>query len=175
MTERAARMAEYSRTVKKKPEHLKYKSDSIANVPRTCVVCGTAFLATPGAVRRTGGLICSNRCRGIRAAVLTPKRDTSIERAIEAALVERRWRFEKQVPIGGVSIVDFFLPDYAIVLYCDGVYWHSLPKAIERAETQNSELKRMGYTVFRFTESNIKQSPTACLDSVAEFLGTLAR
>ena len=162
----AKRLAEHNRKFKSKPEYLKYKSERIPSIPTVCGVCGKHYLATPGAYRKAETHCCSPHCVGVNAALKTPKKDTSIEQAIEQALVERKWSYQKQVPLCGITVADFYLPTYDVVIYCDGEYWHSDSESIERDTNQNAILKSSGYQVYRFTEAEIRRSPHDCLDQI---------
>jgi very-short-patch-repair endonuclease len=160
------RMSEYNVSVKTKPQELKYKTERIPAIPATCVICGNVFLSTPSAINRGDTHVCSGRCRGVRAASLTPKKRTSIEVAIEKELQLRGIEYRDQYPLCGVTVVDFFLPSGNAVIYCDGNYWHSIPKRAESDKRQNEVLAQNGYRVFRFTETEINQSPSACVDRI---------
>jgi len=167
-SESGKRIAEYNRQVKKKPEHLRYRTERIPSIPRICIVCGKQFLATPGAVKKGGGIVCSRKCQGVRAAKLTPKRDTAIEKAIEAVLRSRGVEYQKQVALCGVTLADFYLPQYRVVIFCDGEYWHQFPKRQRQDAIQNEVLGVKKYHVYRFTEQAIERSPEACVDTITE-------
>lgn len=162
------RIAEYNRQVKKKPQELRYKTERIPSIPRLCIVCGKQFLATPGAVKKGGGIVCSRKCQGVRAAQLTPKSNTSIERAIESILRAQDIYYQKQVPLCGVSLVDFYLPEYRVVIFCDGEYWHSLPKRQKQDAIQNEVLANNKFHVYRFAEQDIEKSPEQCIAAITE-------
>lgn len=83
--------------------------------------------------------------------------DTEIERITKQELIKRKIKFFDQYYILG-SIVDFYLPDYNIVLYCDGDYWHSREEVISRDKYFNKKLEKAGYLVVRFKESDIKNN-----------------
>jgi very-short-patch-repair endonuclease len=95
--------------------------------------------------------------------MLSKKEGTKIEKSIEQELVVRKIPYEKQVPLLGITLVDFLLPG-KIVIYCDGEYWHKRPQVKQRDARQNAALLEEGYSVFRFLESEINASPCACLD-----------
>lgn len=168
---RRQRIAEYNKTVKSKPAHLKYKTENIPSVPKVCIVCDTPFLATPAAIKKGGGVVCGRRCNGIRAAKLTPKRETSIEKAIAKALDTRSILYEKQSPMLGVSLVDLYIPEYKVVIFCDGEYWHSFAKRKAQDAHQTKVLIEHGYSVYRFTEDEINRSPDDCVSKIIELRG----
>lgn len=92
-------------------------------------------------------------------------KDTSIEIAIEQELIRRNIPYMKQVPIEGVALVDFLLPD-RIIVQCDGDYWHSSKKAKSRDIAQDVVLGFHNYKIFRFTEMEIKKSPRKCINKI---------
>lgn len=166
-TERGKRLAHYNKTVKSKPDHLHYRTQNDRTADCTCVVCGKSFKALVGTVKYNTpkhGHCCSSRCVGINAAKHTPRQRTSIERAIENALQRYAISYQTQVPLCGVTLADFYLPDHGIVIFCDGEYWHSLPKRQQGDKRQDQVLQANGFTVYRFTEHDIKQSPDACIN-----------
>jgi len=93
------------------------------------------------------------------------KKDTLIERIIEAELKTRKIVYKKQYLIFS-TIVDFFVPKYNLAIYCDGKYWHSLPNVIERDKKYTQLLKKNGYQVIRLKENEIKESSSNCVDSL---------
>ena len=143
-------------------------TDNLRDVQTTCSVCGVLFMSKRSThasrLRKGYSPVCSPECHGVRAAMLTPKRDTCIEKAIEHVLLDRAIEYKKQVPLCGVTVVDFLLPSYRIVVYCDGAFWHGDEDAIRRDARQNQILAAHGYTVFRFGEHDIMRSPAECVD-----------
>lgn len=103
-----------------------------------------------------------------------PKRligkDTSIERIIEDELAAREIGHYKQYPISAICVADKAFPDEKIVVFCDGDYWHSLPKWKERDKRINRELKRRGWTVLRFWEKDIKCDARKIVDEIESVL-----
>lgn len=92
-------------------------------------------------------------------------KDSSIERAMEAEFIKRGMQYKKQVPLHRVACVDFLLGDKTIV-QCDGEYWHNLPERKEKDIRQDKILKSMGYKIYRFWESEIKNDVSKCVSSI---------
>ena len=46
------------------------------------------------------------------------------------------------------GIADFFLPDFNMIVECDGEYWHSKPDYIIRDKRKRDYLRKKGYIVF---------------------------
>ena len=80
---------------------------------RICEYCGEEFSTNKKRVKT----LCSRRCS------LLCRRQTDIEKIIEDWLKENKIDYQKEVPLCGVTIVDFFV-EPNIVIYCDGDYWH---------------------------------------------------
>jgi len=102
-------------------------------------------------------------------AILHPNKifkDTSIELKMEAELKKRGVYYQKQVPLCKVARVDFYLPEYRIVIQCDGDYWHNLPDHKERDVMQDRILTFNGFNVYRFWEHEINESVENCVNKV---------
>ena len=93
-------------------------------------------------------------------------KDTGIELKMEAELKRRGINYQKQVPLCKVARVDFYLPEYRIVIQCDGDYWHNKLGVKERDERQDKVLIFNGFNVYRFWEHEINKSVEQCLDQI---------
>lgn len=100
--------------------------------------------------------------------------DTGIEKLMEECLSSHGVSYQKQVPLCGVARVDFYLPEYRIVIQCDGCYWHNCPIHYpnHHTEQRNKDIKKdsvlqfHGYTVYRFWEHEINTSAEKCFDKI---------
>lgn len=54
-----------------------------------------------------------------------------------------------------LGVADFYLPDYNMIVECDGSYWHSKPDYIKRDKVKREWLKQNGYAVLVLTSENI--------------------
>jgi very-short-patch-repair endonuclease len=72
--------------------------------------------------------------------------------------------FEIQKKIGRYN-VDFYLQHLDLVIECDGDYWHSLPRSVERDRRKDKWLKAKGYNIIRLSESDINTDPFKALTS----------
>jgi len=138
----------------KKHKHPNWKGGKLN---KKCKVCGKEFKAYIG---NTG--LCSRRCSGIWNVSHNNKKNTSIELAIEKELINFNIPYIKQCPIEGISVVDFLLPNKTII-QCDGDYWHSFPKRINKDINQDFLFSFKGYKIFRFKESEINKSSRKCI------------
>jgi len=103
-------------------------------------------------------------------------KDTGIELKIEAELVRRGINYQKQVPLCKIAIVDFYLPEYCIVIQCDGCFYHGCPKhhprwynwnkSKQRDSNQDRVLTFNGFNVYRFWEHEINESVVKCLSKI---------
>lgn len=96
-----------------------------------------------------------------------PYKDTSIEKKIFAELELRNILFVKHKPILGITQPDVFISPN-ICIYCDGDYWHSLPKAKERDKKINKMLQQNGFLVLRYWEHEINVNTEGCVDEIME-------
>ena len=81
---------------------------------------------------------------------------TDIERGMERFLDQSKISYVYQHLIDG-HCVDFFLPDFQMVVECDGDYWHSLPGREESDILRTERMKQLGYIVVRVSGSTIEK------------------
>lgn len=101
-------------------------------------------------------------------------KDTKIEIKIENELIKRGIYYEKQVPLCKIARVDFYLPEYRIIIQADGCYWHNCPihgrgeikNCSEKDKRQDSVLTFNGFNVYRFWEHEINESVESCIDKL---------
>jgi len=98
-------------------------------------------------------------------------KDTKIELKIEEELRKRGINYEKQVPLCKIAIVDFYLPEYRIVIQADGCYWHgclcrsdSIKDHCDKDKKQDLVLTFNGFNVYRFWEHEINESVEGCIN-----------
>ena len=142
------------------------------NAPRPVVVCeqcGRECSVPPSRVRQ-GMRFCSHSCRSIynitHGAMASP---TSIEVILYQTLDLLNISYIRQhsIPEAG-TVPDAYVPDGRVLLYADGAYWHALPRTAARDQRQNQELTRLGYSVRRLTEADLRQNP---VETVRRALG----
>ncbi len=108
--------------------------------------------------------------------------DTSIEKTMAESLLRKNIPFIKQFNIDGKFVCDFAIPSCKLIIECDGDYWHANPKIYKRTLTfsqqkntkrdkaKNAYLKKRGWAVLRFFESEIKSNAPGCINKVEEEL-----
>lgn len=114
------------------------------------------------------------RTRGAKTVATIRKSRTSIERTLSAALDTAGIEYVEQFPIsnhhGTIFICDFGFPDAMLIVEADGDYWHSLPNVIRKDHHKDKYLHACGYTVLRFTETQIKHDVDACVHVIRSHL-----
>ena len=145
-----------------KEKHWNWKGGKIKII---CKVCGKERYAHRCHVKKRGNKFCSHRCNAIWGVIHSRKSDTKIERLVEDELIRRNIPYTKQVPLLGITVVDFLLSNN-IIIYADGDYWHNLPHVKTKNINQNYMLTFYGYKVFRFWEKDIKKSAKNCIDKI---------
>jgi len=116
------------------------------------------------------------KIRNNRLKQVIPFKDTSIEITLQKELTKRGIAFVKH-PAIKICQPDLYLPDYDVVIFADGCYWHACSvhypnspygewKTHDKAVT--IYLTKMGYKVFRFWEHEIKKSPEKCIDKILQ-------
>jgi len=102
-----------------------------------------------------------------------PKKYTSIELKINKLLTNMGIVFKDQILLEGVGNMDFFLPNYRIVIQCDGNYWHSKQKVKDRDINQDLQLMFKGYTILRFSETDIHKNIKKCQRKISDAVKAL--
>jgi DNA mismatch endonuclease (patch repair protein) len=116
-------------------------------------------------------------------------KDTKPEVMFRKALWAKGYRYRKNVKkLPGKP--DVVLRKFKLVIFIDGEFWHGhnweekkktiksnrafwIPKIernMQRDEQVGIELEKMGFTVFRFWEQQIKKDLDACLEQVIEYI-----
>lgn len=138
--------------------------------PVECVICGKKYSVPPYVYRQIEAgnrkPCCNHNCARLYAQSQVKKTRTSIEIKVAEELERRSITYEEQYLLGNKFALDFFLPDYGIVIECDGNYWHTKPDVAKRDRSKNAYVAACGYKMFRFWESEINECVEACVDIV---------
>jgi DNA mismatch endonuclease Vsr len=124
------------------------------------------------------------KIRRARFHQVFPKKDTEPEIIFEQALRDVGINnYRKHVAIFDICQPDFVFFNEKIAVFIDGDYWHANPKFyhgkdldepqirnINRDKAQNQLLRKIGFTVLRFWESDIKENPKLCLNKLREVI-----
>lgn len=118
-------------------------------------------------------------------------KNTKPELAFRKALYAAgyRYRIDYKKLIGKPDIA---LPKYKTVIFIDGEYWHGknweerkpkvktnrkfwiakIERNMQRDLEVNQELTSLGYTIFRFWETEVKKNLNECIEKTIEHLNT---
>lgn len=103
-----------------------------------------------------------------------PIYETNIERILRAELEKRGYRkgidFCCQYPLRYSFILDFAFPDEMVAIEADGSHWHSKPKDRKRDGYKNYILKKKGWKVLRFSDRQILNNVSECVDQIESIL-----
>ncbi len=108
-----------------------------------------------------------------------PFSNTLIEKLLAKEMSCRGIPFMIQFPIINKIVCDFAIPEFKIIIECDGDYWHANPKIydynsldmrqkdkLKRDKNKGRILKKEGWLLLRFFESDIKSSVVKCVDQI---------
>jgi very-short-patch-repair endonuclease len=114
--------------------------------------------------------------------ILHPDRkfcNTSIEQKIAKELERRGYKrnldFYQNKGLAKICNVDFYLPEYKVVIECDGCRYHACKQcgyikyfqdAITKDKRKTKMLEKKGFVVYRFWEHEINRSPEECINRV---------
>lgn len=138
-----------------------------------CEVCGNAYEVKSCEAEKSR--YCSYVCAGVgkQLAQSTRRKPTKIEVAMHTALTAQGIAYQPQYVVGR-CILDIALPEYRLGIECDGDYWHNRPGEKKRDKARDKRLKKLGWHIVRFTETEIKASPSVCVDRVIAYLQNFA-
>ncbi|WP_164745631.1 DUF559 domain-containing protein [Neobacillus mesonae] len=135
-----------------------------------CVICGKSSTYSPYTYRKIQEgkqkPCCNNECALALSRRSVKFSSTSIEVKMANELSVRGIEYIEQYILGDKFRLDFLLPEYNIVIECDGNYWHTLPKTVKRDKAKNAYIKACGFSLYRFWESEINSDVESCVDVV---------
>lgn len=97
----------------------------------------------------------AKRQQRLAETMSTWNQPSSIEKAVALVLDELQILYIQQKPIGRY-FADFFLPQFNLVLECDGDYWHSSSEAQAYDAKRDKWMRTRGLNVIRLSEKLIK-------------------
>lgn len=117
-----------------------------------------------------------------RAKQIIPIKDTKIELKIQNFLRQLNIEFLSHKYIGNIEHsyqCDIFIPNFNIIIECDGDYWHANPKIfqnptewqlkqIEEDNIRTKELLEVGFKVLRLWETDINKMNLNELQGILE-------
>lgn len=122
-------------------------------------------------------------------------KDTKIELVIESLLNKEKLIFKKQYYIKGIGFVDFYLPEYNLIIEAFGDFWHANPKIYKpnfvlfnKKNYRNKKTasmrwtkdkkrifnaKKQGYKIIILWESDINKNINKCLKKIKLKVGKI--
>lgn len=140
------------------------KGKNLIKLP--CFICKRSIERYPSRVARYN--VCSDSCRVLM--LMRNKGRTDIEIKMADMLTELSVEFTEQVPMYDRWVADFVVEDSKLVIFCDGLYWHSRPEVIAKDKGQTNYLIKSGWKVLRFTDHDILKSPTSVIATITASL-----
>jgi very-short-patch-repair endonuclease len=95
------------------------------------------------------------RTIGVKGLAKQQTHHTSIEKIVYNFLLSQGIIFEEQKIINSKFIVDVYIPEFNLVIECDGEYWHSLEAVKKRDKAKNAYLTKCGFNLLRLKEAEI--------------------
>lgn len=156
-----------------------------------CKVCGNLFKCSPSRNKWDAVLYCSIACRDASPQSIENLRQmnlgqqsgkrTRCEVAGYAILDSLKIDYRPQHLLAGKFCVDAFIESLATVVQFDGDYWHGNPakfpepdsrqaKRMRLDKSQDAYLKRCGYRVLRFWESDLLKNPSEVASAIRPLL-----
>lgn len=128
------------------------------------------------------GTVTAGHTRRMKSIRSTGNKST--EKRFRALLVQARIRGWTLNPPGLPGKPDFLFRERKVVVFLDGCYWHGCPRCghvgevnkpywsakiqgnRDRDQRNTRQLEDEGYTVLRFWEHELAESPALCLEAV---------
>lgn len=101
-----------------------------------------------------------NKLKKVRAKLVLPMKDTTIEVKIQNFLKELNMNFLTHQYIKDIEHgyqCDILIPSMNLVIECDGDYWHKYPIGNDLDHIRTKELLDKGFKVLRLWESEIRK------------------
>jgi len=105
--------------------------------------------------------------------------NTKIEKKVARELIKRKLPFCQQYVVDKRFVCDFAIPEFNIIIECDGDYWHANPRIynsrdltktqtnkVKRDKIKDMSLTKKEWKIFRFFEYDINKSVKDCIDNV---------
>jgi very-short-patch-repair endonuclease len=152
------------------------KYESNTNWNKSYKTCGLVCARKLSGISKIGGKRTKETKEKMRVSSILAMskrrsfKDTDIELLIEGVLKNKSIKYSKQYVVKGISIVDFYLPDFNTVIECDGDFWHKREGRQEKDKIKTNKMIDTGYNVFRFWGSEIIKSPEWCVNKVLQHI-----
>jgi len=188
--------------------HRQYEKENytprVKKINKICKICGKQFEVYPSYEKQSKDngyeiLYCSIECRNNDKERMTEKASNMnkiqsnkkglnlIETIMEKILNDLKLDFKSQHLMFDKFLVDFYLPNYNLVIQCDGDYWHGHPSKLKEGKpdkrqdkrmkldkSQDAYMKKCGVNILRFWEHKIKKSEEEISDTIKRTISEIA-
>ena len=161
------------------------KLEQIIGIEKAAVI-KVAF--TKGRMSRKGTHQTAETIAKIRKArfeQVIPNNNTIPEQIVEGILKRNSLNYRKQWNVDYKMLVDFYLPDFNMMIFADGDFWHCHPRfgftdeqvvhhgktkkeIVAKDDYHNKHLYQKGYKVLRFWEQDLKNNEAQVEQKIME-------
>ncbi|MFA5036596.1 MAG: DUF559 domain-containing protein [Candidatus Izemoplasmatales bacterium] len=108
------------------------------------------------------------------------RKESGIEKLVRVELTRRKISFEQEYPLRigrrrWCYYLDFYLPQWNLVIEVDGTYWHRTSKEKQRDARKDKRLAKLGLKVKRLTEVEVNQDVTKAVGRVVDIFVNLKK
>jgi len=108
------------------------------------------------------------------------RKESGIEKLVRVELTRRKISFEQEYPLRigrrrWCYYLDFYLPQWNLVIEVDGTYWHRTSKEKQRDARKDKRLAKLGLQVKRLTEVEVNQDVTKAVGRVVDIFVNLKK
>lgn len=108
------------------------------------------------------------------------RKESGIEKLVRVELTKRKISFEQEYPLRigrrrWCYYLDFYLPQWNLVIEVDGSYWHRTAAEKRRDARKDKRLAKLGLTVKRITEVEVNQDVSKAVGKVVDVFVNLKK
>jgi very-short-patch-repair endonuclease len=115
---------------------------------------------------RPGVAVLTDLLAGVESGARSRAERLAQQVLLRTGLAGWQWNHPVALPDGGVAVVDAALPHLRIAVEIDGRAFHSDAAAFQRDRTRQNALVAAGWTVLRFTWSDLVHRPDLIVATV---------
>jgi len=147
-----------------------------------CAYCGKIIKRHRYRLKQYKLFFCNSLHR--RMLQSFPTKATKIELKMRRELKNRKFKFKINYPVLGICQPDIVFPKKKTAIFCDGDYWHGNKRRyrklnkmqinqIKRDRIQEKILKKDGWKILRFWESDINKDIGRCVKKIGKAIRKL--
>jgi len=108
------------------------------------------------------------------------RKESGIEKLVRLELTRRKIGFKQEHPLRigrrrWCYYLDFYIPQWNLVIEVDGAYWHRTSKEKQRDARKDKRLANLGLTVKRLTEVEVNQDVTKAVGRIVDIFVNLKK